>query len=347
MTVGRRRRGILVLALAGGLVGVVAGPASAHTIGTAPEATNYRTTVRGIDRGTPGLSVRAVAGEQLELTNRSGQEVLVLGSRSEPYLRVGPGGVFENRRSPSTYANRFRAAPATIPPEFDPAAAPEWRRIGDGPSVAWHEHRAHWTGPDPPAVAAAPRDRHVVIADWQVPLRQGDRAMVVRGDVTWVPGPSPWPWALAAAALLAAALAAAGGYRRPRVLAGVALLAVAADVAHTAGALLASTAPLATALYGSLTSAAGWVVTGLGAYRLLRGRAHSGLMYLLLGGVFLTLAGALPDLPALVRSQVTSGFGPAVTRATIVLTLGLGGAMVAAGLAGLRSPRRPEPASVS
>ena len=84
----------------------------------------------------------------------------------------------------------------------------------------------------------------------------------------------------------------------------VALVAVAADMVHTAGALLASTAPLATELYGSVTSAAGWVVAGLAAYQLLRGRADTGLVYLLLGGVFLTLAGALPDLPALARSQL-------------------------------------------
>jgi hypothetical protein len=196
-------------------------------------------------------------------------------------------------------------------------------------------------------VTAAPHATHVIISGWQVPLRQGDRTMVAWGDVTWVPGPSPWPWALAAVALFAAALAAAGGYRRPRVLAVVALLAVAADMVHTAGAVLASTAPVATELYGSATSAAGWVVAGFAAYRLLRGHADTGLVYLLLGGVFLTLAGALPDVSALARSQLTSGFGPLVTRAAIAFTLGLGGAMVAAGLAGFRSPRRRQPARVS
>jgi hypothetical protein len=191
----RRIRGSsLLVGLAWLLVGVMAGPAGAHTIGTGTEATNYRTTVRGIDQGVPGLSVRAVAGEQLELTNRTGQEVLVLGYRLEPYLRVGEAGVFENRRSPSSYTNRFRVAPATIPPEFDPEAAPEWRRVGDGPSAAWHDHRAHWNGPDPAAVSANPKVLHVVVPDWQVPVRQGERTMVVRGDITWVPGPSPWPW---------------------------------------------------------------------------------------------------------------------------------------------------------
>ena len=343
----RLRRAGLVAGLALLLVGTMAGPAAAHALGTGTEASNYRTGVHGIEQGTPGLSVRTVAGGQLELTNRSPQEVLVLGYRLEPYLRVGPDGVFENQRSPSTYTNRFATAPATIPPEFDPDAEPEWRRIADGPTAVWHDHRAHWTGPDPAAVAANPRAVQVVVPQWQIPLRQGSRTMVVRGDVTWVPGPSPWPWALAAVALFAAALAAAGGYRRPRVLAVVALVAVAADMVHTAGALVASTAPVATELYGILTSVAGWVVAGLAAWRLLRGRADTGLIYLLLGGVFLTLAGALPDLSALGRSQLASGFGPLTTRAAITVTLGLGAAMVVAGLAGFRAPRRSRPASVS
>jgi hypothetical protein len=343
MSVRRRIRTVgLAAGLAWLLVGTTAGPAAAHAIGTGTEASNYRTTVRGIDQGVPGLSVRTVAGGQLELTNRSDQEVVVLGYRLEPYLRIGPAGVFENQRSPSTYTNRFRTAPASIPPEFDPEAAPEWRRVGDGPSAAWHDHRAHWTGPEPAAVSANPRAFHVVVPDWQVPVQQGELTMVVRGDITWVPGPSPWPWALAALAVFAGALAAAGGYRRPRVLAVVAMAAVAADVVHTVGALLASTAPLAAELYGTLTSAAGWLVAGLAAYRLLRGRSETGLVYLLLGGVFLTLAGALPDLPALARSQLPSGFGPIVTRAAITLTLGLGGAMIAAGIAGFRSPRRSD-----
>ena len=343
----RGRRAVLVAVLALLLVGASAGPAAAHALGTGTEASNYRTRILAVDQAVPGISVRTVAGGQLELTNRSSEEVVVLGYRLEPYLRVSPTGVFENQRSPSSYTNRFRTAPADIPSEFDPKAAPEWRRVGDGPSAAWHDHRAHWTGPDPPAVQASPGIAHVIVPDWQVPLRQGDRTMVVRGDITWVPGPSPWPWVLIAVALFVAALAAAGGYRRPKVLAVVALVTVAADVVHTAGALLASTAPLATELYGTVTSAAGWAVAGLAAWRLLRGRADSGLLYLLLGGVFLTLAGALPDLPALGRSQLASAFGPVVTRAAITFTLGLGAAMVAAGLAGFRSPRRAEPAGVS
>jgi hypothetical protein len=224
-----------VLIAAAVLVVATAGPAAAHVIGAGAQPTNYRTGVRGIEPAVPGLRARAVAaGGRLELVNATGREVVVLGYRLEPYLRVGPDGAFENRRSPSAYAGRFATAPASIPAGYDPAAPPEWRRIGDRPTVTWRDHRAHWSGPEPPAVTAAPGRRHVVVPNWQVPLRLGDRTLLLEGDVTWVPGPSPWPWALAAVAVFAVALVAARG-RRPRVLALVALLAIAADAVHTVG----------------------------------------------------------------------------------------------------------------
>ena len=334
----RPGRALRVAVAAAVLVGATAGPAAAHAIGAGAQPSNYRTGVRGVEPAVPGLEARTVAaGDRLELVNGTGQEVLVLGYRLEPYLRVGPDGAFENRRSPSAYANRFATAPASVPAEFDPAAAPEWRRIGDQPRVAWHDHRAHWTGPDPQAVTAARGRRHVVVPNWQIPLRLGERTLLLEGEVTWVPGPSPWPWALAAVAVFAAVLAAGRGPWRPHVLALVALLAVAADVVHTVGALLASAAPLSAELNGTVTTVAGWVVAGLAAYRLLRGRAESAAVFLLLGGVLLTLAGALPDLPALGRSQLPTAVGPTVTRAAIAVTLGLGAAMVVAGLIGFRS----------
>jgi hypothetical protein len=274
----RAGRTVGVVAAAGLLVGVVAAPAAAHTIGGGAAASNYRTTVRGVEPAVAGLQARTTAaGDRLELVNRSGQEVLVLGYR-------------------------------------------------------------------PPAVTAAPGQRHVVVPVWQVPLRLGGRTALLEGEVTWVPGPSPWPWALAALAVFAAAMAAARGRHRAGVLAAMALLAVAADVVHTVGSVLGSSAPLAAELNGSATTAAGWAVAGFAAYRLLRGRAESAQVFLLLGGVLLTLAGALPDLAALGRSQLPTAVAPPLARASIAATLGLGAAMVVAGLLGFRSAApAPEP----
>ena len=57
----------------------------------------------------PGVDVKVIeAGSRLQLTNDTDTEVVVQGYQGEPYLRVGPKGVFENRKSPATFLNRSR-----------------------------------------------------------------------------------------------------------------------------------------------------------------------------------------------------------------------------------------------
>jgi hypothetical protein len=323
----------LVVALVGLLVVVGgAGPAQAHVVGVGGRASNYRTEVLHVTPPAAGLTVRVLeAGNQLALTNRSGQEVVVLGYRSEPYLRIGPTGVYENRRSPSAYANRFANAPSRIPPELDPAAPPRWRRIRKEPDAVWHDHRTHWSGPDPPAVTADRGHRQVVVRNWQIPLRLGQRTALIEGDIVWVPGPSPWPWVLLA--LVAFAVVPAVNWRRRLgLLALLVVVAVAADVVHTAGAFAASTAPVLAKAYAAIISVVGWVAAILAVWQLRRGRLQAGRILLLLAGTFLAFAGALPDVGALASSQLVSTLDPALTRATIALTLGLGLGMLAASL---------------
>src|SRR4051794_19559227 len=91
------------------VVGAGAAPACAHAV-SGVSATNYETRLTGVDPGLPpGVRVRVVeSGSRLELVNRSGTEVAVAGYTGEPYLRVGPDGVFENLESPSTYINATR-----------------------------------------------------------------------------------------------------------------------------------------------------------------------------------------------------------------------------------------------
>src|SRR3954464_11673141 len=88
-----------------------AAPASAHTItGVAP--TDYRSELTGVEPSVPGVRVELLdLGRRVRLTN-SGPEVVVLGYQGEPYLRVGPKGVYENTRSPSTYQNKVSVAGA-------------------------------------------------------------------------------------------------------------------------------------------------------------------------------------------------------------------------------------------
>src|SRR2546421_5218325 len=91
------------------LVVMGASPASAHTItGVAP--TDYRSEILGVNPRLPGVSVRLLdLGNRVELTNTGAVDVVVFGYQGEPYLRVGPSGVFENRRSPSVALNRVTA----------------------------------------------------------------------------------------------------------------------------------------------------------------------------------------------------------------------------------------------
>jgi len=68
---------------------VGAAPADAHLIGTNALPTNYRTSILAVSPPVRGLQVRvAEIGGALELVNRTGQQVVVLGARLEPYLRV-------------------------------------------------------------------------------------------------------------------------------------------------------------------------------------------------------------------------------------------------------------------
>jgi hypothetical protein len=301
-------------------------PADAHLLGTNAGPTNYRTQILAVSPPIQGLQVRvAEIGGTLELINRTGQQVIVLGAGSEPYLRVeAGGGVEENRRSPTWLASRLpgrRGRSGNI----DPMAAPDWHRIGGGLRVVWHDHRSHWTGPDPPQVRQAPGRRQVVIPRWQVPLYVGGQTVVVTGEVVWVPGSSPWPW-VGLAAALAAVVAAAGRTRHWRgVLAAALVVAVASDLVHTGGAQLASVAPIVAQVYDFSLAAAGWALGVVVAYRLLRRRPAEIDLYLLVAaGLFFAFAGGLADVTGLGRSQVSTALPVGLARATVAVSLGLG-----------------------
>jgi hypothetical protein len=322
------------------LLVIGAAPADAHLPGTNATPTNYRTRILAVSPPIPGLQVRvAEIGGALELINRTGQQVVVLGTRLEPYLRVeADGGVDENRRSPTWLASRPPGSPKPRLTSVDAAAPADWQRVSRGVRVVWHDHRAHWTGADPPQVRRAPQRHQVVIPRWQAPLRVGDQTAVITGEVVWVPGSSWWPW-LAVAGALAAVVGAAGQMRRWRLVVVVAVaVAVTSDIVHTVGALLASIVPVLAKVYASSPSAVGWLLGGLAAYWLLRRPdAESGLFLLLAAGLFAMFVGGLADVLALGRSQVSTALPVDLARATVAASLGLGAGMVIVAL--LKLPR--------
>src|SRR5262245_15534487 len=207
--IARRARRLLMCALLGcGAVVAFASPAGAHGIG-GTQPTNYETTITRVDPPVPGVHVEVVdLGNRLRLTNDTSHDVVVLGYDGEPYLRVGPRGVFENRKSPATYLNRSRVPTGPAPASADSAAPPVWQRVSDASSATWHDHRAHWMGSDPPPAVQRDPGREHVIDRWTVGLRVGGRPVAVHGVLEWVPPPSPWPWVAIAVATAAIVVAA-------------------------------------------------------------------------------------------------------------------------------------------
>src|SRR5262249_19843567 len=183
--------------------GASATPATAHGLGGL-SPTNYESILKSVTPHVAGLQVRVTdLGTKVELTNTGSRIVTVLGYDGEPYLRVGPTGVFENTRSPATYLNRSTKI-SGAPPKFANAhATPVWKRISTGTTARWHDHRAHFMGGEAPPEVARHPDRRQVVDNFVIPMRAGSEHVVARGQIVYVPPPSPWPWVIGAVALAA------------------------------------------------------------------------------------------------------------------------------------------------
>ena len=327
----------------GALAAVVlsAQPAAAHGVGGV-QPSNFQTTVDGTTPRVQGLTVRSVdLGNELELRNDSGAEVVVLGYQGEPYLRVGRRGVFENRRSPATYLNRTRNGTTKVPADADPAAAPEWNRIGSGPVARWHDHRVHWMGTeDPPEVTRAPHERHV-IDHWSFQMRRGSQDITVNGDLVWVPGPSPWGW-LAGAAAVAVLVVALSRTRVWRwVLVGALGVLAVSETAHVVGTWTATTASFASKLGASVYSLGGVVLAVVALVWLLVRPPSNAIPAVLFAGLIVAVAGGLADLTTLTRSQLPTDAAAPLARTEVMLALGLGAGVAAAAALRLRPPAPP------
>ena len=160
-----------------------------------------------VDAGTVTWSV--VGGEGLlQVRNTGRADVVVTGYDDEPYLRVGPDGVFENRNSPATHLNTDRFGKVAVPSDVAPDDAPDWRRLSDGDLWRWRDHRIHWMAPTPPPQV---RDRpHVAqqVLAWAVPFQRGEQRLEVRGhaQVHATAGRVPWLLGSAVAVLVPVAI---------------------------------------------------------------------------------------------------------------------------------------------
>jgi hypothetical protein len=340
LTRWRAALAVVVLAFAG--VVLTASPASAHGLGGL-KPTDYQTRFVRVSPTIAGLTLEAVdLGTKLELTNRSGHDVVVLGYDDEPYLRVGPRGVFENTRSPATYYNRTLHPTTRAPKQADPRAAPVWRHIGDGPTARWHDHRTHFMGTSDPPVVQRDRGQRHVIDRFEIKMRTNGRTVVATGEIVWVPPPSPWPW-VALALVLAAAVVVLSRSSRWRVVFVVALaVLVVSELLHVIGLWGASTAASGTKLVQSAYSIGGILLALLALFWTRRKGSDAAVPLVLIAALFLFVAGGLADVTSLGNSQLPTTLPNWLARVLVAVNLGVGGGLALA--AGFKL-RPQEPAS--
>jgi hypothetical protein len=312
----------LLRCLAAVLLGVLAAlghiaPAAAHG-DDAPVALGYVVRVEHVSE--PGVSVRAVeGGARLELRSVSPRTVVVLGRQGEPFLRISPDGVAENRRS-STWA-ASRTLTGVVDATADPAAPPEWHPVSRERTVRWHDERAL----ELPARA------------WSVPLEvDGTTPGIIRGTISPAPPPpTGWWWS---GALLAAAAIGALARRSRTALAVVAAVAGAVTVAWivaSAGLATSPTESLATQLlarFWPLLTGAG--VLAAAALQVLRRPAAD--LVTAIAGACLTVMTGFADADVFSNGSLA---GPGWSRWAVATALAGGLGLIAAG--GIRWYRTP------
>lgn len=302
-----------------------ASPASAH--GRGSDTTNFSSQITSrpdID----GLEWRVLNGDEyLQLRNTSAQEVSIPGYTGEPYLRIGPDGVFRNRNSQATYLNEDRFAQTSIPPDIDPDGQPQWEQVSTGSTYAWHDHRIHWMAQtDPPAVAADPSTQQLVNS-WTVPLVLDGETFEVTGDLVWVPGGSPLVWLVPPLVLLAIPIALAIRRTRPdreqmrwpelaRIAGWITLAIALVNVVHLIDDLWATPVPLSTSAASAVQTAFFIGIAAFGAVRAIA--AKDGAFTALGVGVAAIFIGqGLLYFSVLGASQTASVFPGWLTRAII------------------------------
>lgn len=188
MTTGLRVPRVLTLtAFALALMTLAAVPAQAHGgTGTGPNS-RLHTRLVSVAPSLPGVTVQVGDdGEWVTLANTGETDVVVYGYEKEPYLRVGPDGVWQNMLSPATYMNQSMQI-GDIPDTVDTKAPPRWVRLNLSQSASWHDHRVHWMGGAlPPVVQNDLGSAHLVNA-WTIRAMQGSTPITITGTISFVP----------------------------------------------------------------------------------------------------------------------------------------------------------------
>jgi hypothetical protein len=164
---------------------VLAAPAVAHQANP-----NYLTRVDTITPSGAGIAVDVInRDDQLQLTNRGDDDIVIEGYNDDPYARVRADGTVEvNTRSPAYYLNDDRYGEARIPDGIDGTGAPKWKLLDKTGRFQWHDHRMHWMAKSRPPQVKDP-DVRTKIFTWKVPITAGGRRGEIAGTLFWTPKP--------------------------------------------------------------------------------------------------------------------------------------------------------------
>jgi hypothetical protein len=301
-----------------------------------PPASNFSTRIDGVKPATPATEVAlAPDRESISLRVVGQAQVVVLGYRDEPYLRVDARGVWENRSSPAVALNRSRI-PAQMRP-VRPIAPPRWVRISTRPAVIWHDHRTHWMGGATPPVVRRDPDHGHTITTWTIPLRIDGRPAAITGAIEWQPPPAAWPWWILACVLAGAVFAGGRLGRGTRAVAGILAVMAVAESLHLWGSWPFSDSSFGGRVGESLPSLGAIATCLLVLLWVVRRGCWAAAPGLVLAGLFVFVSGGAADLGALSHSFVPSRLDPALARALVAVALGLGAGTAVVGLTRLRA----------
>ncbi len=215
--------------------------------------------------------------------------------------------------------------------------APEWRKISNGDSVRWHDHRTHrmQVGLPPEVVSAPDSFHHLQVA--RVKFVHDGITSNATVTLDWVPGPSGIGWLPVILVVCGLTLAAALVGRRLRVLAGLIVLLVVLDAGHAiayeiarSGTNLAKTGAILRRRRSCRYSCGSprcrrSSACGVVAARRCTARSSSALMVALVGGA--------ADLSVLWSSQLPFAGSAFFTRLEVSLALGIGSGVALGALA--------------
>lgn len=147
---------------------------------------HFQTEIVSLNPEIGGLEMRLLDGRipAVFVRNDTGGTLHVPGERGEPFLRIGPRGVFANSRSPEYY----RAGALTVRPvplDLDPRSQPSWERLSTEPLWSWLEYRARLPATAEQRVVLGDEPRTVL--EWVTPMMLGDRPLRLEGRVRWIP----------------------------------------------------------------------------------------------------------------------------------------------------------------